>query len=201
MRSLNISTVLVILTAFTFGCTDQPLPTAPSEVPAAGPALNFMNGPANPGMSGVFRFQNVFLTFTTDPVRDLLVAHFQADDFVNCGGGSGFELADIHVVKNQEDIGRAISELVDAPIFIYQLSTFNGCSDFATGWVYSGTHTLRARDNDGSDAGPGANAFGWNGHGTVFDQGGSPYRYSEHQQAVILPNGNISFLVEDILVR
>lgn len=154
-------------------------------------------------MSGVFRGQDVFVVFTTDPKRDVVAAHFRADDFLGCGGGSDFELSQFQRVNNQEDVRRVISEMRDAPIFIYRLSDPEPdfCKFLSENWLYQGTHTLATRDNDVFVAGPGANAFGFSGHGTVYDRSGARHRYSESQFALILPDGTfMGFINENIRV-
>ena len=190
---------LAVALSLTVGaCSEQSTPTAATDV-ISGASFNFSNGPGNPGMSGVFRFEDVFVTFTTDPNRDVLAAHFQADDAFFCGGGSFFEFSDLQIVNNQDDVFRAVSQLVNAPLFLYELSTFpppgdpDECRAFAEDWLYQGTHSMVVRDNDLSLGGKGANSFAWQGHGTVYDPSGASHQYSETQTALIGPN--FSFFV------
>lgn len=208
MSSFRFTALAVALGLVAGACSEQPAPTAAGDATAAfiNPMSVNTGGPANPGMSGVFRGQDVIFVFTTDPGRDVLAAHFQADDIFFCGGGSDFELSDFQVVNNQEDVLRTIDELRDAPIFLYQLSAFpgfgdEGCRFFAEDWLFQGTHTIRNHDNDLGVAGRGANAFGWSGQGPVYDPGGASHQYSEQQVGLILPDGTFfGFINENIRV-
>lgn len=191
------------------GCEQEPV--GPTVDPSAEPAtLSFLNGPENPGNSGVVRFEDVTLVFTSDPQRDLIATHYQSDDWTLCGGANGFETAEIQWVTNPRGVFEAIRQLFkidDAPVLIYRTSEQPGWGDFAAqcafladGWLYRGTHRAVANDNDLFGTGPGANSFGWRAHGTVFDHDGNECRYTEIQKAVILPDGEERWIREDIEV-
>jgi hypothetical protein len=208
MAPTHTLTALVLALGLSVGaCGEQSAPTAASDIDSQ-IAFNFTNGPGAPGNSGVFRGQDGFVTFTNDPTRDWLGVHFQADNSaVFCGGTEGFELSDFNAVNNQDDIIRIISQLRDAPLFLYRTSEFPGFGDpvelcrwFSEDWLYQGIHDLVYRDNDFTNAGPGANAFAFLGHGTVYDPSGGRHQYNEQQAALILPDGTFDWKLENIRV-
>jgi hypothetical protein len=176
----------------------------------AGQVRGFINGPENPGNSGVYRFEDYFFVWTTDPERDLTATHYRSDDWTLCGGAYGFEPAEIQWVTNPRGVAEAVRQLVkddDAPVLIYQTSAQPGWGDFAAqceflanGWLFRGTHRTVANDNDLFLGGPGANSFGWRMHGTVYDHDGNECRYQEIQKGLILPDGEERWIREDILV-
>ena len=209
MQSLRIPATFLFLMVFLGACQES-LPTDPGEAPVATPQSNFLNGPTNPGNSGIVRFNGVAFTFSTAPALDLIAAHFQGDDMslFGCSGGSDPLEADVQWVNNQEDIVREITKLVDAPIVIARLSespfpfTPGFCEFWQEDWIYQGTHTLKSHDNDLFNGGPGANSFGWSGQGTVYDPAGTRYRYTEQQLAVLSPDDQtFRFLTEIIRVH
>ena len=206
MRKLLFLPILALALA----CEDQPVaPQVDQSVEA--PAFNFMNGPANPGNSGVYRFQDWTLLWTTDPQRDLGATHYQSDDWLSCGGTQGFPLSDVQLVTNPQGAHDAVHQLAkagDIPVLIYRLSDVPGwsnpavmCAFLADGWLYRGTHRMVLTDNDLFVDGPGANAFGMSAHGTVEDPSGTPCTYTEQQRAVSLPNGEFKTTVENIRVH
>ena len=190
-----------------FGCSDPPTTSTTLNDDAVAPSFNFFDGPDNPGNSGVFRFQNVEFVATTDLNRDYYAIHFQADDWSVCGGASDPLASDVQWVTNMEDVVRAITQLVDAPLFIYRLSDLfdpdlDLCSWLEEDWLYQGTHTVKSHDNDFFNSGPGANSWGWSGQGRVYDQAGTKCQYHEHQNAVVSPDDQIlSWKNEDIWVN
>ncbi len=202
--------IALLAAGLVVGCAGQDAPTAVREQPVAPPSFNFMNGPANPGNSGVFRFQGIEFVGTTDPFRDLIAFHFQADDFIGCGGGSFFEFSDVQWINNVDDIVRVMSQLIDAPIFIYVLSDWDAvipgglpviCPFLVQEWLYQGTHTLVGTDSDRNNSSPGARMLTWNGRGDVYDPSGAQFRYQEHQNGFVFPDGSFRFLNEDIRVH
>lgn len=193
MKALRIPAALLLLAALVVGCSDQNAPTASTQT-LLNPLFNFMNGPDNPGKSGVFRFESVVFVASTDPDRDLLAFHFQADDWIGCGGSSGFEESDVQWVTNPQEAHEAVKSLAqsgETPVFIYWLSDPEPdfCKFLAENWLYKGTHSVLVHDNDLFVSGPGANSFGWSAHGTVYDPSGTRCKYSENQNALISPDG------------
>jgi len=206
MRKLLLLPILALALA----CEAQPT-APPVDQSADAPALSFMNGPMNPGNSGVYRFQDVTWVWTTDPQRDVGATHYRSDDWIACGGTQDFVPSDVQLVTNPQGAHDAIHQLAkagDIPVVIYRISELPGWSDpdamcayLAENWLYRGTHRMLVTDNDLFTSGPGANSFGMSAHGTVYDQSGAPCTYSEKQQAVILPDGSFKTTVENIRIR
>jgi hypothetical protein len=173
-------------------------PATSTTAPEA-PALNFTNGPASPGNSGVMRFQSPELFGTFSDESGLVALHFSESFF--CNGG------DLPVFEGQEvmtpaGIVRAITHVTDAPIYIYRAEDLDVpddefCSFVANGWVYQGTHDL-ILTGDFAGRGP---TIGWSGHGDVSDHDGAIFRYSEHQNAVVQKDGTLKWLNENIRVH
>jgi len=187
----------VLMPFLLLGCGEEPATPNFDK----GPSFNFMNGPDIPGGSNIFRVQGIPFTFSWDPDRDVLAAHFQADNAPFCGG-EPFALWDLQAVNNQDDVYRTLWQLRDAPIFIYRFSDPEPdfCKLLLENWLYQGTHSMSFTDNDFFDAAPGAESFNLMGHGTVFDRDGKRYHYTEHQNGLIAPDGTYRVINEDILI-
>lgn len=187
--------------------TDSPdISTSPAATPVTQTLSGFLNGPAMAGGSGVVRIEGTTVVFSTDPARDILALHAQGDDLMFCGGSSGAPIAEIQLVENQETFIRRLAQLKDAPIFLYRLSDPepDDCTFFNENWLYKGTHSLVATDNnfDAFLNETGANAFGWKANGTVYDPEGTRCKYHEHQNAVWSPDRTwFSWINEDITVN
>lgn len=207
--------VTAILVAFA-ACSDTPAApeiggstdvlASPDVVPVTGTLSGFLNGPAAAGGSGVIRIEGTTVVFSSDPARDILALHAQGDDLSICGGSSGAPVAEIQLVENQETFIRRLAQLKDAPIFLYRLSDPepDDCIFFNENWLYKGTHSLVATDNnfDAFLNETGANAFGWRANGTVYDPDGNRCKYHEHQNAVWSPDRLVfTWLNEDITVN
>ena len=171
---------------------------------------NFLNGPENPGKSGVFRIDGgVLVAGTTDPERDLVAYHFFAEDWVGCGGSSGFALADVQVVETPNGVTHVIGQYHDIPVYIHRLSDLpvgapmeEFCDFLANDWLYYGTHDLIYTDNDLTGVSNAVASFGWRAHGEVFDRAGEQFHYTENQKALFdTETFEFRYLVEDIRVH
>jgi hypothetical protein len=164
--------------------------------------------PANPGNSGVFRFEDVLITNSTDPGRDLIAWHIFAENWTGCGGTENFPLADVQTIETPSGAVHWVGVHSEIPVYIYRLSEWNAlgnaeiCDFLANDWLYRGTHTMRATANDVTQAGHGASTFGWSAHGVVEDPAGTVYRYTEQQRAIFdQRTGNAKWMTENIRVH
>jgi hypothetical protein len=173
-------------------CQSPPLsPEAGGRV--ARPTADFTtaNGPAAPGHSMVTRFNGgVFLT-SVDEEHDLVVRHYNVEDFVACGGSSPVPPSDAQLVVTPH-ASIYVWQTGTIPVYVYRLSEVPPgvaspelCADLATKWIYRGTHQLLNHDNNLTFDPSHTDAFGWNGHGTVYDRAGKAYRYHESSLTVV----------------
>ena len=182
--------LVVVLALFVAVSCDQQLVEPEVDQVVETPAFNYMNGPANPGQSGVTRdlLEGCWWCVTNSGDGQYFAAHHQADDIWFCGGSSEFYPWDMQLVENSS--GQLYKQQAyDVPLFIYDLGDFatacfsggpeEACCTFrAEGWLYKGTHDMRAVDN-------------WQdkrwyqqfmANGVVYDPDGVQYRYREHQK-------------------
>jgi len=183
--------LVVVLALFVAVSCDQKLVEPADDQVVEAPAFNYMNGPANPGNSGVSRDlfeEDCFWCGTTSGDGQYLAAHYQGDDIFFCGGSSQFYPWDMQLVENKS--GQLYKQQAyDVPLFIYDLSDlatacFSGgpqeacCTFRAEEWLYKGTHDMRAVDNWQDNR--------WYqqfmANGVVYDPDGLQYRYREHQK-------------------
>ena len=209
MKSLRIIATCAIAVALIVGCTEQNTPTE-SAGPSVDPSFGFLNGPENPGMSGVYRYQDgLWFLGTNDPTTDLLVWHLAAEDWWFCDGTEGPPDFDIQNVTNPQGVHDALVQLAkadDLPIYIYRWSEFANstlpwCEKVTDLWLYKGTHRMVYNDNDWNVTGSRGNSYHWNAHGTVYDPDGNEYRYQEQQHCVIRANGSFKCPTENIRIR
>ncbi len=204
MRAPLAAALAIVLT---FGCTEQPSPTALNETPVPSFDIGYpgyLNGPENPGNSGVYRFDDeVLFAFTDDPARDLLTTWFDAPNsaFFNCGG-ERLNFSSGQYITQAPDILRLLSTLQHVPIYVYRRSEFTGdCDYLANEWLYAGHASMINNDNDFFLGNPGADAFGWTAQGYVCDQDGNVYKYHEQQKALVSPEGMFwGFITENIKI-
>jgi hypothetical protein len=175
-------------------CQSPPL-TAPSAEDAnTTVAFATSNGPAAPGHSLVVRFNGgVFLT-SVDPEHDLVVRHYNAEDFVSCGGRSPVPPTEAQLVLTP-NARVYVWQTGEIPVYVYRLSEVPPqtaspafCADLATKWIYRGTHQLLNHDNNLVFDPSRTNAFGWSAHGTVFDRAGNRHQYRESSLTVADPD-------------
>ena len=183
----RIPLVVVLALFVAVSCDQQPV-EPPAEQVAEAPAFNFMNGPDNPGQSGVFRglIEDCWWCNTVDGDGHLVAVHNQADDMEFCGGSSDFYPWDAQLVENSS--GELYKQQAyDVPLFIYLWDDFDSvchprtddcCTFRAEEWLYKGTHDMVALDNWQDNR--------WYqqfmAHGIVNDPGGVQYSYREHQK-------------------
>ena len=196
-------TTPLVVAAFalaTIACQDATRsPTAPDA-----PVFNFSNGPPSPGKSGVLRFQQMEVFGTVDGALQVIAFHLPPDAFAPFAcGGADLPVFESQYVNTLAGIARSVTQVHDAPIYIYDLAAFEAafsgdlCGFLATGWLYQGTHDLiLVGDFSGSGT-----ILGWNGHGNVVDQSGDQFRYREHQIAVVAKDGSLRWQVETIDVH
>ncbi len=205
MRALKIAASLLLLAAIPVGCNEQDAPTALGQAPAmSGPQFNFSNGPVQPGQSGIIRESLELRVATSDFDPQLVARHYAPEEHPACSGFGG-EVWDWSWV-GRDDLEHAIkivAQLKDAVIYIYPF--WDGVTPFCTWlqehWLYQGTHSLTWVDNDFDMAAPGANSYGWNGHGRVEDPDGNTYRYHESQRFQITTHGEFRIIKEVIEVK
>ncbi len=201
MRAFIFPSTLLLVAALAVSCSEQ---NAPTET-LRGPAFNFINGPDNPGESGVFREQDGFIFLVSNdsdrkqPVTTLVIRHFQSDDHPVFCDGAPFPTSDEQAISNPADAVDAIIVLTQArelPVLIYP--PFPGgdpCDFLQNGWLFRGTHSLRFQDNNFSFELGRTDSFGWEGNGVVFDPSGNRYRYTEAQRLVFTPLEDEPFFI------
>jgi hypothetical protein len=194
-------------------CDQQPLEPQADQI-AEAPTFNFVDGPANPGNSGVDRWvgRRHHWTDTTDPDRGLAAAHYQADDIGFCGGSQDRPAWDMQVVEKGNGGATQNAQMRDAPIFIYDLGNLNTacdisivscCTFLADEYLYKGTHDATANDNSWWDTeDQKQNVWQYKAYGVVYDRNGKKYRYREHQKAFYDFNAlETIWTIEDIVVH
>jgi len=196
------------------GCNQQPVEPQSDQV-AEVATLNFMNGPEQPGNSGVERWHGWrHWTSTTDPVRGLWASHYQADDRDVCLTLPIRAAWDVQLVEKGNGGATANAQLRDAPLLIYDrgdaitacvgAADREACCEFmATQYLYKGTHDATANDNSYWDTeDQKQNVWQFKAHGVVYDGDGNKYRYREHQQAFYdFDASQTIWTLEDIVVR
>jgi hypothetical protein len=208
MRSLTLLLTCVCVLALV-SCSDDvgyqpPVDDTPVSLD------NFTNGPDSPGNSGVFRFDDgVLIATTTDPARDLVAYHVFAEDWIGCGGGSGFPLADVQGVETPNGVIHLVGRYYDIPVYIHRLSDVpvggtqeEFCDFLANDWLYRGTHDLIYTDSDFLGTANAVASYGWRAHGTVFDPAGEQFHYTEAQRALFdTQTFETTWVVENIRVH
>jgi hypothetical protein len=186
-RTLGIAVIWTLAS----GCGGTEVPTNPIAV-AGPPAFNYTNGPGAPGASGVIRFVDGIGFFVTDYDRGLTAFHGSSTTLAEfCAGAP--PVPDPLSVQLISSPSGALHALFTAPahhVLIYPASP-PGCAFWATlPLLASGQAKLIRTDNDLVDAGPGANAFGWQANGVLTDRvTGSAVRYSEVARMLVPPSG------------
>lgn len=189
MRCVSLATLLALA-----ACQSQlPLSTdaGSSDVPVS---YGTSNGPATPGHSFVVRSNGgVFLT-TVDQAHDLVVRHYNAEDFMSCGGSSGVPASEAQLVPTPNG-SIYIWQTGEIPVYVYRLSEVppqqaspEFCADLVAKWIYRGTHQLLNHDNNLLFDPGRTNVYGWSAHGTVFDRAGVAHQYHESSLTVVDPN-------------
>jgi hypothetical protein len=143
----------------------------------------------------VFRFGDRALVrldyFTDEGVR--IVRHYPSDDsFEVCGGSQQAPVLEEQYVSDPNAINGVIVVLRktgEVPVLIYPPNdgTKDFCDYLAEDWLFRGTGRLRYQDNNFFFDPSRTNTFGWRGEGTVYDQSGNRYHYTEEQFFVVDP--------------
>ena len=189
MRPILLGTARLAAALLVLACGES---TVPDPAP---PSLGIVNGPAVPGGSGIIRFADqliIALGYDTD-AGTRFVLHFRADDsFELCGGTQSGPVVAEQFVTSAGLLNGAIvvfGQSGEIPVLIYgELDGSKPFCDFLReDWLLKGTGRLSYNDNDFSVDPSRTNAFGWSGQGTVYDQSGKRYRYTEDQLIVVDP--------------
>lgn len=168
---------------------------APTSVGAmfATPTYNYTNGPAGPGASGVIRFTDGIGFFVTDYVRGFTAFHGSSTTVAEFCSGTPPVPDDLSIQLIADPAG-ALHALFTAPdhhVQIYPASP-PGCAHWASlPLLAKGQARLIRTDNDLIDAGPRANAFGWQAMGVLTDPAtGTPFQYSEIVRVLVPTSGD-----------
>ena len=198
-RTLMVTALALLVAA---ACDPAPTPTAPAGT-APGPALNYINGPANPGRSHVMRLEDHFAFAGSDPDRGLLSANGLgvADPALSvfCGGGVPPEIMSIQFFFNDGTLhgnvqGTDVTQHVWADDVTRPVLDVI-CNDppLAAG---RGSFRLIDAQEFGVEG-----TRGWMAQGRLADPGtGQAVLYSEEQR-VVLRDGVANWLVENIRLR
>jgi hypothetical protein len=207
MRSLRLAAPLVAA-ALALSCTEQ---TAPPEAAPYSPpiAFDFINGPASPGNSGIFRYQDVVFEVAVDESAGLVSLHGLVNTVADlCAGLGEFDLMDIQLKPHSADEVNSLIVDRESPVQIFALPAEGVSCESLSGApvLYSGTVTFRETDNNetptGTEGGR-ANSFGWTSRGVLDDLvNGGQVRYSEEVRFVINPQTEeFRVLVSNITVH
>jgi hypothetical protein len=186
---LTISAVLV-------SCTERTAPT--DTAPTTPPVVDdFINGPASPGNSGIFRFQDVVVEATFDFNAGLVSVHGLLNTVADlCADLGEFDLMDLQLKPHSADEVNSLIVDRESPVQILAIPPEglgeSFCADFSGAPVlYSGTAAFRETDNNETETGTEggrANSFGWTSQGVLDDLvNGGQVRYSEEVRILINP--------------
>ena len=193
----RISLVVALVTFVAVSCDQQPVEPAAEQV-AEAPAFNFMNGPLNPGNSGIDRWNGWSWGALVDFDEGLILRLYDALDQVRCGGDTPRqEMWDIQDIWGDSfdplsppweepfpwDL-ISVSKIVDVPLTVHPLGHPNpgvdldGYCEFMQDEVLAvGTGKARVNDNNvfwWTGTG-GNNSYGVRVQGTVQDGDGNWY--------------------------
>ncbi len=197
----RISAAFFLLTAVAVSCTDQPVPTASSDLPTAGPSFNFTNGPEEAGIVVRFETDTAFLFVDFD--RQILSLHSSDDGLRGCTAATAFEPLDVQQVFGGNGRVARLRLAQKNFVTVYDWTGFPPINcpllTNATGLLLAeGSSQLEEFDNDiegGAGFPPfeeGANAFGFNSAGELTNVAtGSSIGYRLHRTHLILPDGTL----------
>jgi len=193
IKALSVGLALVLAA----GCTESATsPTALSDSPPA-PTLDFINGPAFPGNSGIFRFeeQEWFVGFDPDDlIFSIIALGVPLNESFFCTDAP----LDPEFLSWQEWFASgAYHQHIKGTDVLIEVVDFNWtCGDEP---LAIGTGDFNLVDNDLFVSGTRTNSFGYNAHGQLTDPvTGNPVNYSETWRAQIKKNGEFRALVENI---
>jgi hypothetical protein len=205
-RNLALLALLLAPTAtLMISCTEGAAPETPETRPA------FDNRPAQPGNSGIVRFEDAFAALLFDFDAGLLAIvglNTTVADFCE-GAEDPFDLASFQIKPHQ--LGEVNSLITAKSISIQVLAIpadFAGedfCEDFADQPVlYSGTGSLRRTDNNFTETGTEggrADSFGFATQGTLQDLvNGGQVQFSGILRLLITPDDEFREIVSDVTI-
>jgi hypothetical protein len=199
MRAIPLTT-LIIAAAVAISCTERPGPTAAGSRPS----FDFINGPASPGNSGLFRFQDVEGTFAVDVNAGLISIHGLQNTLADfCIGLGQFDIMDFQI--KPQSTGDVNSLLLDrsSSVQIVPLVPFNCAALSGAPVLYRGTASFHRTDNNFTltPEGQRTNSFGWTSEGVLDDLvNGGQVRYSEEVRRLLTPSGDFTVPVSRINV-
>jgi hypothetical protein len=163
IRSNALMSLVLAVTA----CAADPAATEPEAGLAAAV------GPAEPGASGLFRFEDVIFLVTRDEVAGLISVHGLNNTVAEfCAGLGDLDLAQFQVKPQTAGEANALISARESPVQILGLEPGQLlCRDLQDAPVlYQGTASLRRTDNNltptGTEGGR-ANSYGWMATGVL----------------------------------
>ena len=155
----RIPLVVALALFVAVSCDQQPVEPAAEQI-AEAPALNFMNGPENPGNSPVYRFNDIGPNSVFDfaggdwwecgPETGCLRARlYDTFDTWRCGGAADDPIWDYQDVDG--DRLKSVNQVKEVPIVVYPYPNTPGksfCDFLAEDWLYKGTGMARVNDNN-----------------------------------------------------
>jgi hypothetical protein len=120
MRSLRLAAPLAAA-ALVLSCTEK---TAPTEAAPYSPlvAFDFINGPASPGNSGIFRFQDVVFEIAVDESARLVSFHGLLNTVADlCSSLGEFDLMDLQLKPHSAEEVNSLIVDRDSPVQILAL--------------------------------------------------------------------------------
>jgi hypothetical protein len=204
-RNLALLALLLAPTAtLVISCTEGTAPGTPAR-----PA--FDNRPAEPGNSGIFRFEDAYADLIFDFDAGLLAViglNTTVAEFCE-GAEDPFDLASFQIKPHQLGEVNSLITAKNISIQVFAIpADFAGedfCEDFADQPVlYSGTGSLVRTDNNftptGSEGGR-ADSFGFVSVGTLEDLvHGGQVNFTGILRLLITPDDNFKELVSDITI-
>ena len=186
---MNARTLLLAAAQLTLAAACADAPVAPTSLTAAGPSLDFANGPDN--LPNVMRFRDAFAFGVGDPKTDLLAFAGLPDDpasFIGCGGSEPFAEANVQISGVRQEVIHWLQRTSEINLDVYDFTTFqNICVSTP---IASGVGHAWYVDNDRDVSGTGANSWGFHMGGEVTLSDGTTANLEAHNRFIIWPNGD-----------
>lgn len=159
---------------------------------ASGPAFDFMNGPASPGNSGVFRIAATDFFFAVHTEAGLIVIHGLQNTMADlCTGVGELDLVDLQLKPQSGGEIQALIKNETSSVQILPRVPLTCAALSAAPVLYRGTATLLNTDNNFTPTGTEgqrASSFGWIASGVLDDLvGGGQVRYHEVVRRLVSP--------------
>lgn len=201
MRSVRLAAPILVA-ALAVSCGER------STVPTgSSPAFDFTNGPASPGNSGIFRFQDGQFEIAVDVNAGLMSVHGLQNTIADlCRGLGQFDLMDFQVRPHRAGEVEALIVDQTSSVQIFPLGPASCAYLSGAPVLYRGTAALHRTDNNytptGSEGGR-ANSFGWAAQGVLDDLvSGGLVSYSEEVRFVLNPQtGALTVAISNINVH